>query len=54
MIIKNQKLKKMIKENGCQYVLTMYVNRFFHMTNRQLNYVLREKENEKKKRVERT
>lgn len=40
MIIKNKDLKKMLKENGRQYTLTMYVNRFFHMTNKQLDYVL--------------
>lgn len=50
MIIKNKELKKMIKEHGCQYTLTMYVNRFFHMTNKQLDYVLKEKENEKRKK----
>lgn len=50
MIIKNKELKKMIKEHGCQYTLTMYANRFFHMTNKQLDYVLKEKENEKRKK----
>jgi len=40
MIIKNRELKKMLKEYGRQYTLTMYVNRFFHMTNKQLEYVL--------------
>lgn len=50
MIIKNQELKKMIKENGSQYALTMYINRFFDMTNKQLDYVLKEKENEKRKK----
>ena len=30
----------MLKEYGRQYTLTMYVNRFFHMTNKQLEYVL--------------
>lgn len=44
MIIKNKELKKMIKEKGRQYTLTMYANRFFHMTNRQLDYVLKQKE----------
>lgn len=51
MIIKNQELKKMIKENGSQYALTMYINRFFDMTNKQLDYVLKEKENEKRKKT---
>ena len=41
MIIKNKELKKMLKENGRQYTLTMYVNRFFHMTQKQLDYVMR-------------
>lgn len=50
MIIKNKELKKMLKENGKHYVLTMYVNRFFHMTEKQLDYVLKEKENEKRKK----
>lgn len=40
MIIKNKELKKMLKEKGRTYTLTMYVNRYFHMTKRQLNYVL--------------
>ena len=40
MIIKNKELKKMLKEKGRQYTLTLYVNRRFHMTKRQLEYVL--------------
>ena len=40
MIIKNKELRKMLKEHGRQYTLTMYVNRCFHMTKRQLDYVL--------------
>ena len=44
MIIKSKKLKKMIKEYGRQYTLTMYVNRFFHMTQKQLDYVLKYEE----------
>ena len=40
MIIKNTKLKKMLRENGKEYTLTMYVNRFFHMTKKQLDYAL--------------
>lgn len=50
MIIKNKELKKMIKEHGRQYTLTMYINRFFHMTQKQLEYVLnyKEKNNEEK------
>lgn len=50
MIIKNKDLKKMLKENGKQYTLTMYINRFFHMTQKQLEYVLnyKEKNNEEK------
>ena len=34
----------MLRENGKHYVLTMYVNRFFHMTERQLDHVLAYKE----------
>ena len=44
MIIKNKELKKMLKEHGRQYTLTMYVNRYFHMTQRQLQFVLDYKE----------
>lgn len=47
MIIKNKELEKMLKEKGRRYTLTMYVNRFFHMNNRQLDYVLAWKEEEK-------
>ena len=47
MIIKNKELEKMLKEKGRRYTLTMYVNRFFHMTNRQLDYVLTWKEDKK-------
>ena len=44
MIIKNSDLKKMLREYGRHYTLTMYVNRFFHMTQKQLAYVLKYKE----------
>lgn len=44
MVIKNKDLKKMLKDYGRQYTLTMYVNRFFHMTQKQLDYVLSYKE----------
>lgn len=44
MIIKNKELEKMLKEKGRRYTLTMYVNRFFHMNKRQLEYVLNWKE----------
>ena len=47
MIIKNKELEKMLKEKGRRYTLTMYVNRFFHMTKKQLDYVLNWKEEEK-------
>lgn len=40
MIIKNKELEKMLKEKGRRYTLTMYINRFFDMTNKQLDYVL--------------
>lgn len=45
MIIKNKELKKMLKEKGRKYTLTMYINRYFHMTNKQLDYVLNYKNN---------
>ena len=51
MIIKNKELKKMLKEHGRKYTLTMYVNRFFHMTNRQLDYVLNYKDKKDEKAV---
>lgn len=41
MIIKNKDLKKMLKDYGKQYTLTMYVNRFFDMTKRQLDYAIK-------------
>ena len=40
MIIKNKELQKMLKEYGRQYTLTMYINRYFHLTGKQLDYVL--------------
>lgn len=40
MIIKNKDLKKMLKEKGKKYILTMYANRKFDMTSKQLNYIL--------------
>lgn len=43
MIIKTKELRKMLKEKGKQYTLTMYVNRFFHMTQKQLDYVMKYK-----------
>lgn len=44
MIIKTKELKQMLKEHGKHYTLTMYVNRYFHMTKKQLDYVLEYKE----------
>lgn len=44
MIIKNKELEKMLKEKGRRYTLTMYINRFFNMTNKQLDYVLNYKD----------
>lgn len=44
MIIKNKNLKKMLKEKGRMWTITMYINRYFHMTNRQLDYVLNYKD----------
>lgn len=40
MVIKNKELKKMLREKGRQYTILMYINRRFHMTNKQLDYVL--------------
>jgi len=40
MIIKTKELKAMLKEHGRHYTLTMYANRYFHMTQKQLDYVL--------------
>ena len=40
MIIKNKELNKMLKKNGRQHTLTMYINRRFDMTNKQLDYVM--------------
>ena len=47
MLIKNKELEKMLKEKGRRYTLTMYINRFFHMTNKQLDYVLAWKDEKK-------
>ena len=44
MIIKNRNLKKMLKEKGRMWTITMYINRYFHMTNKQLDYVLNYKD----------
>lgn len=54
MIIKNKELKKMLKENGRNYTLTMYANRYFHMTNRQLTYVLNYKGGQNVSKKEKT
>lgn len=40
MIIKNKELNKMLKKEGRQYTLTMYINRRFDMTSKQLDYVM--------------
>ena len=40
MIIKNKELEKMLKEKGRQYTITMYVNRFFDLTKKQLERIL--------------
>lgn len=51
MIIKNKELNKMLKEHGRQYTLTMYCNRYFHMTKKQLERVMNyEVKHEKEKR----
>lgn len=39
-MIKNKELKKMLREHGRHYTLIMYVNRFFNMTSKQLEYVM--------------
>ena len=44
MIIKNRRLKKMLKEKGRMWTITMYINRYFQMTDKQLDYVLNYKE----------
>ena len=54
MIIKNKDLKKMLKQNGRQYTLTMYINRYFHLTNAQLEYVLNYKEKNYGKKTRKT
>ena len=41
MLIQNKELRKILKEHGRDYTITMYINRFFHMTNKQLEYVLK-------------
>ena len=39
-MIKNKDLRKMLREYGRHYTLTMYINHFFNMTRKQLEYVL--------------
>jgi len=39
-LISNKELDMMLYEKGRQYVLTMYCNRYFHMTENQLNKVM--------------
>ncbi|MBR0471728.1 MAG: hypothetical protein IJI98_03400 [Methanosphaera sp.] len=39
-MIGNKELKKMLKEHGKHYTLTMYVNNYFNMTPKQLEYVM--------------
>ena len=43
MILSNKELKKMLKEQGKQYTLTMYINRFFNLTGKQLEYAMKYK-----------
>lgn len=45
-IIKNKELEEMLKEKGRHYTITMYANRFFNMTQKQLDYVMDYKEKE--------
>lgn len=44
MIIKNKDLKKLLKEKGRQYMITLYINNRINMTNKQLDYVLNYKD----------
>lgn len=39
-LISNKELDMMLYEKGRQYALTMYCNRYFHMTENQLNKVM--------------
>ena len=39
-LISNKELDMMLYEKGRQYVLTMYCNRYFNMTKKQLNKVM--------------
>ena len=39
-LISSKELDMMLYEKGRQYVLTMYCNRYFHMTKNQLNKVM--------------
>lgn len=47
MLIKNKELEKMLKKEGRKYTLTMYINRFFDLTEKQLDYVLAWKDEKK-------
>lgn len=44
MIIPNKELTRMLKNEGRKFTLTMYINRFFDLTDKQLDYVLSWKE----------
>ena len=44
MIIPNKELTRMLKKEGRRFTLTMYANRFFDLTDKQLDYVLGWKE----------
>ena len=52
MIIPNKELTRMLKKEGRKFTLTMYTNRFFDLTDKQLDYVLRwaEDKNDKTKK----
>ena len=39
-LISNKEIYMMLYEKGRQYVLTMYCNRYFNMTEKQLNKVM--------------
>jgi len=39
-MIGNKELKQMLKEYGRKYTITMYINNYFNMTPKQLEYVM--------------
>lgn len=53
MIIPNKELTRMLKNEGRKFTLTMYTNRFFDLTDKQLDYVLRWNEDKKERTTKR-